>query len=66
MSCEFSPEPDEPVELEELARLVTDMRAAQKRYFKDRSQSALLESKQLERKVDRWLEDWTAFGSNSA
>ena len=49
----------------ELVQLVADMRAAQKRYFKERSQAALVESKRLEKEVDKWLEDGTAFESNS-
>ncbi len=39
--------------LEELARLVRQMRHAQSRYFRDRSQQNLLESKDWERKVDQ-------------
>lgn len=37
-------------------KLVRDMRAAQKKYFKTRDRGALEESKQLEREVDRYLE----------
>lgn len=36
----------------ELAQLVSDMRAMQKNYFKNRSQDDLVESKRLEQKVD--------------
>jgi hypothetical protein len=38
--------------VEELARLVNEMRTAQKEYFRTRSGSALENSKRLERKVD--------------
>ena len=37
----------------ELARVVQEMRSAQKEYFRTRSDSALRESKQLEAKLDR-------------
>jgi hypothetical protein len=37
----------------ELARLVTEMRDAQKKYFRDRGQGDLEASKRLEREVDR-------------
>lgn len=36
----------------EFVKLVKDMRAAQKRYFRDRTPAALEESKALEREVD--------------
>ena len=36
----------------ELAKLVAEMRHAQKEYFRDRSSTALDKSKALERKVD--------------
>ena len=36
--------------------LVRRMRTAQKRWFAYKKQDALVESKQLEREVDRWLE----------
>jgi hypothetical protein len=36
----------------ELLAIGMEMRVAQKRYFKDRSQEALVDSKQLERKFD--------------
>jgi hypothetical protein len=38
--------------LEDFVRLVADMRAAQKRYFRDRDSSDLKESKRLEKLVD--------------
>ncbi len=38
--------------VQELARLVQNMRHQQKEYFRTRSPSALEESKRLERKVD--------------
>lgn len=41
----------------ELAELVRDMRAAQKRYFRDRTSEALHASKELESRVDRVLRD---------
>ena len=47
---------------DDLVRLVREMRVAQQRYFKERSQPALVASKRLEKEVDKWLEDWTAFG----
>lgn len=34
---------------------VKEMREAQKRYFKSRSRSDLLKSKELEKEVDNWL-----------
>ena len=40
----------------ELARVVQEMRHAQKEYFRTRSQSALEQSKRLEKKVDRCCE----------
>lgn len=40
----------------ELAQLVFDTRKAQARYFKDRTQSALVESKALEKKLDNEVE----------
>lgn len=39
-------------------QLVSDMRTAQKLYFKHRTQWALQESKRLEKEVDSWLRDW--------
>ena len=41
-----------PMEYNEFARLVRDMRAAQVSYFKTRSREDLVASKQLEKKVD--------------
>lgn len=40
------------MEIKEYALLVTEMRKAQKRYFKTRLQEALKEAIQLEKKVD--------------
>lgn len=40
------------MDLQQLVALVTRMRDCQKRYFKHREQSALRESKELERRVD--------------
>lgn len=37
----------------EIIRLGIEMRAAQKVYFRDRTQAALLRSKELERRFDR-------------
>ena len=37
----------------EIIRLGIEMRAAQKAYFRDRTQAALLRSKELERRFDR-------------
>ena len=37
--------------------LVRDLRAAQKKYFKDRNQSNLVAAKQLEGQVDQTLKD---------
>ncbi len=37
---------------EELAKLIADMRSAQKEYFRTRSDSALASAKALERRVD--------------
>lgn len=46
--------PEETIALTtvELARLVAEMRFAQKQYFKTRDQKTLVEAKQLEIKVD--------------
>jgi hypothetical protein len=41
----------------ELARLIVEMRAAQKEYFRTRTQGALERSKQLERQLDRAVVD---------
>ena len=38
-------------------KLVRDMRAAQKKYFKTRDRTVLEESKRLEREVDKYLEE---------
>ena len=43
--------------VEELASLVADMRAAQKSFFRQRSNSALEESKRLEKRVDEAVAD---------
>ena len=40
--------------LREFAKLVVDMRNAQKAYFRDRRPSDLTESKRLEKIVDQW------------
>jgi hypothetical protein len=40
----------------QLASLVKEMRDAQKKYFKERTQSALTASKDLEKKVDQEVE----------
>ena len=40
------------MEIKEYALLVAEMRKAQKRYYKTRLQEALIEAKQLEKKVD--------------
>ncbi len=39
----------------ELIALVVEMRAAQKRYFRDRTSTALQDAKRLELAVDQWL-----------
>ena len=41
---------------EEFVKLVTEMRVAQKKYFKERTGSSLIESKKLEKQVDQVLE----------
>lgn len=43
--------------LADLSRLVADMRSAQKEYFRTRSSTALERSKQLERQVDKALQE---------
>lgn len=43
--------------VDEFEKLVRDMRAAQKKYFKTRDRAALEESKRLERDVDKYLEE---------
>ena len=40
------------------ALLVADMRKKQKEYFKTRDRQVLIESKQLESKVDKVIESW--------
>lgn len=40
-------------------RAVEEMRFAQKRYFRERTPSSLMESKRLEKEVDRRLKVWT-------
>jgi len=42
----------------ELLKLVSSMRAAQRRYFRTRLRVALVEARQLEGQVDRALEEW--------
>lgn len=42
---------------DEFTNLVASMRAAQKRYFAERTQSALKAAKDLESKVDRILKE---------
>ena len=44
------------VQPESFVELVALMRAAQTRYFRDRTQHALAESKRLEQEVDQWIE----------
>ncbi len=41
--------------MDEFIALVTEMRAAQKRYFMDRSYDHLQAAKKLEHQVDVWL-----------
>jgi hypothetical protein len=43
--------------LEELARLVAEMRRAQRSYFRNRSTAKLEESKRLERRLDAAVEE---------
>lgn len=43
--------------LRQLAMLVRDVRAAQKRYFRERTTDALTASKSLESKLDRMAAD---------
>jgi len=50
------------VELEEFMQLVARMRAVQKEYFRTRTQSALNESKRLEKEVDVALKAGVAHG----
>ena len=44
-------------DIERFISTVMDMRTAQKSYFKTREQKWLQASKQLERDVDKWIED---------
>lgn len=41
-----------------LINLVTDMRRAQKEYFRTRSKEALLKAKKLEAEVDKEISEW--------
>jgi phosphate uptake regulator len=41
-----------------LINLVTDMRRAQKEYFRTRSKEALLKAKKLEDEVDKEISKW--------
>ncbi len=43
--------------IQELARLVHDMRNAQQTFFRDRSRQAIDRAKQLEKQVDRAIAD---------
>lgn len=43
--------------LDQFARLVADMREAQREYFRTRSSTALDRSKRLERQVDQAIKD---------
>lgn len=44
-------------DIERFISTVMDMRTAQKQYFKTRDTQWLNNSKQLERDVDRWIDD---------
>jgi len=44
--------------MNELIRLVTEMRNAQKLFFKEQKQSHLIATKAAERRVDRWLKKY--------
>lgn len=44
-------------ELTKFEKLVFEMRTAQKQYFKERQMFHLMESKKLEKKVDKHLDD---------
>lgn len=46
-----------PKDLGEFVELVAEMRMAQKSYFKDRKQSDLKRSKELEKLVDDFIKD---------
>lgn len=50
-------DPTPPLTLEKFAQLVEGMRAAQRRYFRDRGSNSLQVSKALEREVDRACEE---------
>ncbi len=41
-----------------LINLVTDMRRAQKEYFRTRTKEALLKAKKLEAEVDKEISEW--------
>jgi hypothetical protein len=43
---------------EQFIKLTEQMRAAQKRYFKDRTSADLNEARQLEIKVDNFIKNW--------
>ena len=43
--------------VKELARMVYEMRKAQKEYFKGRGSDSLEESKRLEREIDKTVEE---------
>jgi hypothetical protein len=45
----------------EFINLVRELRQAQKKYFKERTQSSFMVAKKLEADVDKALEDWAAF-----
>jgi len=51
------------VQLRLFVRATAAMRAAQKRYFRERTPSALQESKRLEKEVDQRLKAWTESAS---
>jgi hypothetical protein len=51
-------EPDDLTSIERFISTVMDMRTAQKQYFKTRDTKWLNNSKQLERDVDRLIDDW--------
>jgi len=50
-------EPDDLTDIERFISTVMDMRTAQKQYFKTRDTQWLNNSKQLERDVDKWIDD---------
>ena len=43
--------------MDNFEKLVRDMRAAQKKYFKTRDREVLAEAQRLERRVDKYLEE---------